>query len=641
MFHEFGDALGFPDVDAQLEQAVMLGAIYWNARARAEAVIGHLGGGALLGWEFQNVTWPASFALFRQGNNLFVSITGTHNFPQLYGDIIGAFAGEYAGFVCRVHRFFLNSWLDLRVRILASAPADWRTCDWHFVGHSLGGAIAFLGATEFQRDLPGQRISYMGFAAAKSLTAGYTGRLPFYATNIANTDDVVPLLPVNRTLNGIIESPALWALGLPNDWKHYGFGVTMDPFGRITTVNSSYFAAVPTPRNIGATIGSHPIGSYMQRTEQRWLAANPPPIDDFLLTQSDTIRRLPVVQDGNVNVNANNAVDIAFQNRVIFAHPIGGPLNRVNLPLLNNIAARIAGVERENPLSTRADAFGGGSMACKITFFFRENSKDVSETWYDQTRGPSELTIPLLQSYIDARTKISGNQTAFVYCRVSTVGTARAVKIYYPHDFPRNMNIFGWNRMPAVDQASDYIATALLIRKTSGLKFSRFWLRGVPDGVVTVGGEYTPNVAYRNDVESFTANVIALGWGWRGVSGNVNPPALITAATQNADVTVSFTLGGNLFQGVAVGAKVVARITGQQSPRNINGTYTVLVNSANTCTTIKQVPLVNFHAGNGKMVYSSLGYNAITSMQVERVSGKKAGRPFDQSAGHSRRRVLV
>lgn len=641
MFAPFSLPSGEVSPDALLEQSVMEGAIYWNRRDIALETISIAGGGQLLAWEFDDNTWPPSYVLWRQGNNLYVAVTGTHNLPQLYGDIVGAFAGAYPGFECQAHTFFLESWHNLRGRLALNLPADYRTCNMHFVGHSLGAAVAFLGACAWQNDLPDTWVEYLGLAQPKALTSGYNGRTPGFCYNIANVDDVVPLLPMNRGGLGLELTPLTWALGLPNDWTAYRNHYTMDFQGTLTRQLATYFEALPGPRIIGTTPAAHPIAAYMQRINALWLrdvriGQNLP-----LIGLSQTIQGLPAPQNGDVNINADATINIAAANQINFNSPGPGPLTPANLDRVNNLNGRLLGVERGNPIFTRPITFGGGSMPSKITFFYSVNKAGFSESFYDSVRGPEALTAAVLSPWVTARMGLCGNETRLDYVRLSTVGDARKVAILYPKDFGDAVPVIGNYRRRAAGAASDFGGTALLVRKYQGLAFSRIFVRGIPDEIVDGGGNYAPTAGFSVNFDAFNAATVAMAWSWRGVSGNVNPPAAITNITQNADVTCTYTLGTNLFQGVPILTHAVVRVNGQKNPKQVNGTQTVVVTGANTCISLRELPVVGFVAGGGKMTYSSLTYKPITKLSVERVVSKRPGAPFGLYRGRSKKASLV
>lgn len=172
----FGD--GSINPLALLEQACAVQAVTADNRAALETLLANSGGGTVLAFHYQSTTWPPSWSLSRQGNDLIISVAGTANILQWFGDVIGVFAIDYPGNGCKRHSFFAAAAISVLTQMQAFFPPDVGQCRLKIAGTSYGGAVAFLIALQWLSSFPGADVQQFGIASPKSLTTGYTGPLP-------------------------------------------------------------------------------------------------------------------------------------------------------------------------------------------------------------------------------------------------------------------------------------------------------------------------------------------------------------------------------------------------------------------------------------------------------------------------------
>jgi hypothetical protein len=285
-------------------------------------------------------------------------------------------------------------------------------------------------------------------------------------------------------------------------------------------------------------------------------------------------------------------------------------------------------------------------MASKVTFFYTVNLAGFSETHYLSGQDPSAITTPQIVLYLAARLNISGYECTIQYVRAAKVGSPRTVRVWTQSDLTQGglSQLNGtWTYRGAISH-SDFGGTALLVRKFSAGSFSRFFLRGIPDFMIENGGLYKPTASYQTFFQTFAAVVAsAPAWSWKSTFGTTpNARPLITGAVQGADGTITYTLGANLFDPILypAGTHAAVRISGQVSPRYLNGPVTVTVLTQTTCTTLRPTPLVNFVAGTGKMLLpNATGFQTILNLDVERVVKRGPGRPFGLYRGRQTARA--
>ncbi|MGD1882852.1 MAG: S8 family serine peptidase [Paracoccaceae bacterium] len=125
-----------------------------------------------------------------------VSLRGTKGFADWIGNL-GILARRFDAIDGRVHSGFLNAWNDA-AHIIDDALSDIGTRKLWFTGHSLGAALAVLGAAVYKDRAPAGLVTFgqprmMKRDAAETIRTAYGAR---YA-RIVNDNDIVPRVPPN------------------------------------------------------------------------------------------------------------------------------------------------------------------------------------------------------------------------------------------------------------------------------------------------------------------------------------------------------------------------------------------------------------------------------------------------------------
>jgi hypothetical protein len=539
-----------------------------------------------------------------------------------------------------VHTFFQDQWNTIKPAILAGLPTGWQMMPINISGYSMGAAIAFLAALDFAQNNPGQSVAFMGFATPKALTDGYTGPLPSPCFSIVNSGDCVPYLAPNGALSVAPLVAGFGAFAIPINWKHYGNFVGISNTGIASRLAPATFDVTPSSSLIANTFSSHPLAGYLPPVQSVWTTYVTQGPDAPLLNFASATAGTAPVQNMNPPINADATVNIPLQNQITFLDPVNAPLRAANLPLVETISGSITSVTQANPIFTLSNR--GQPMSCKVTFFYHDNLAGFSESWYvPSATDPNAIGIGILGQYLNGRMALSGQQTTFDYCRVSTIGVARQVLVY-PFDVMNPLyNTIGTYSVNRTVQTSDFGGTALVVRKNAGFFYSRFFLRGIPDVVVDDGGLYQAPAAYETNLATLATVLNANGWAWKASSGPLFAPSNILTAVQQNDGTIIFGMSGFPFNAIAAQTHLNVRINGQVSPPYLNGPIVVVVLANNSCQTLRKIPLVNFVAGTGKMSASNVNvYRVITSLKVEKVVKRGPGRPFGLYRGRARNRLL-
>lgn len=633
---------------ALLEQECGVQAITANQQAALQRLLDGSGGGNILVFRYITTTWPPSWAICRQGNDLIVNIAGTVNTQQWAGDVIGCFAADYTAMGVKVHSFFQAAATVVWSEMIPILPSDVGTCRLKISGTSYGGAVAFLIALIWVRTFPGADVQLFEIASPKALTTGYPGPLPRVSFVVRNNSDVVPLVPPNAIVSAVGAINPLFTFAVPINWTHYGMGVQINAVGTLVPVPLSWFDQPITAGGIADTVTSHYLTNYMASTVQQVTSYTNTAYALSVVNLAEELIQAAQTQTIVTNAGALGTIDIPQQNIEVFLSSPTGPLTPANLRNVQSGMVTLGSVSQANAIFTVLS--GDLSMPCKVTFFFSVNLAGWSESFIWPNQPPSTFTIANAVSYLKARMNISGDQTVINYVRVAQVGSPRIVQIYAPADLlAGGMATLGgtYATFASIRFApSDFGGTSLLTRKTAiSTQFSRFFIRGIPDFMINNGGTYIPTPRFQVAFAAYVAAIFNLGFQWKSLQQPIPaPPAVVlTGAIQNADGTVTYTLSLPAFNGgqIAAQSKVAARITGQVQPPYLNGPLTVQVLTATTCRTIRPFPLVNFVPNTGRMILPPTAtYFSINQLAVEKVVKRGPGKPQGLYRGRSKNRLV-
>lgn len=650
---------GSPNPVSALELITLVSACYWNDVGSINLELAQLGGGVILGFHYEPITWPPSWTVVRSGDTIVICFAGTDTIPHIFGDTTGAYGTPYRASAVQAHTFFLSSWNTLKPTIMALLPNDVNACDIIFTGHSMGGAEMYLAALDLAQARIGKSTAVLTFSPAKTLTAGFVGPFPGVANFLAPLNDSIPFLPPFNGVSAVIGPAADWIFGIPIGWTHYEQGWTYNDNAGFTAQDRNFWNGWPSPSTVAATATTHPTA--FQGTIIANICAGL-----GLDAAHEAIRKIllsiflkPPPPSIFFPPNPAAFVDLLFQNNDVFFQTVPPALTTINAGTVNTLAgsATQSGALAAAPIFSTFFT-GGATMAyagaAKITFFYTDLLGGFSETWYC-ANGPTAVTPANLVAYLETRLAASGMQTTWLYCRVSLVASPRVVSVFYPADLPALTTVTGTAGLPRSKLTlvnSDISNTSLLIRRTNVAIYSFWFMRGVPDIVVEAGGVYTPTGAwnYPNILNALFLLTQALGWGFVGrtpASQGVLPLASIAINANTG--TATFTVGGAVGFPMASPLnpaltpyqyRLAVRLRRLSNPRQANGVYTVTVISQTQCVTLDQFPYSGFATtGVEQLVYNVPQVIVPTKFSVEKCTSRKAGRPFGLRAGRARTRL--
>lgn len=642
MFSPFREFIGTVNPDAVFEQMTGIGCVYYNRRDLAEELLSIRGGGQLLVWRFDDTSFPPSWALLRQGNNLYFWVAGTVNFPQWFGNVVGTYGNVNGTFGNLVHSFFSRSAMALQAAINPNLPADYMNCNVFWAGHSYGSAIAFLLAILWKNTLPAVRVEFMGFAVPKSMTVGFTGNLPDVVLNINNELDCVAYMPPNRVLSVVQPPQQPWNFGIPVNWQTFGSSVVISQQSRLVPTPNITFDGIPTPNLVLSTAGYHPSGAYVLSTQTMWLNTVGQGQNQAIRVISNQILLMGPAQNGNVNIDSSAFIDVPQQNRDIFLNQGGGPLAPNNLNEVENFNGQLERVLPGNQILPAFSFFGRANVAYKVLFSFTDGPKSgISESWVIDALPAGKSFPQFVGDYLNVRLNLSGAQTVFEFARFSNIPADLNPTLIYPTDLAAGTKTVGsFGLQPGLEE-SDVGTTCLLCAKKTLTKTARMYLRGIPDSIVIEGGKVKNSAQFKDAFNAFRDYIGLNGLGFRGADPALRKKTAISSVVPNAATgIVAFTLAAATFDAPAVGAipqHVNVRISGMIYNANLNGQMTVIVDSPTTCHSLRAVGMKTYVAPpNPVMIYNKpLTFKPVL-LAIERVGERKAGRPFGTSVGRQK-----
>lgn len=219
---EFGEG-GSVNPDAICQQGALIMCLYWNQQGKAQQLLNNFGGGTILRWDFQKNTTLVSSAVIEQGDRLYVILSGTSNWKQASGDVLGAVGRKYGSGDVLVHVYFDNVAQRLHKPIRDAMPSDLTGKKIYVSGHSLGAGSGFLLALAFSASDGEENVSFLGIEMPKTLTEQLSAPLPHHCFRVSTPEDPVPFLPAGPiNFKGVSkfekDSGTTWV------WTHYGQG---------------------------------------------------------------------------------------------------------------------------------------------------------------------------------------------------------------------------------------------------------------------------------------------------------------------------------------------------------------------------------------------------------------------------------
>jgi len=263
-----GFGRGTPNWVAVAQQVALIQSLYAGSEAYARSLLEP--DEELIVFERRRDTWPPSFLCVKRGSDYFVAIEGTTNNAQFVGHIPGIWLREDFLGDSSVH----GGWWDASRNLRGYLPST-ETGNWHFSGHSYGGAVAAILAMETVDDRGKEVVELMTMGSPMHMTNGYRGPLPDPYWRFEATSDIVPSTPPNglELVGTVWRNPINW---VRTDWFfwEYGSGQVLNQKGE---VNGSFFGnEAKGDLNVIGFPGSHYLSNYWGRLNARMLRQGNP-----------------------------------------------------------------------------------------------------------------------------------------------------------------------------------------------------------------------------------------------------------------------------------------------------------------------------------------------------------------------------
>jgi hypothetical protein len=281
-------------------------------------------------------------------------------------------------------------------------------------------------------------------------------------------------------------------------------------------------------------------------------------------------------------------------------------------------------------------------MSVKVTFFFRDGlGNGFSESWYRVGDLGSLSPQVLTANYLIKRMQVSGTNTDFIKARFSQVPANRIIRNVWPYDLggltPTSGTFTGGGHD---NEGSDISNTSLNLEKRGGPHPGRMFLRGLPDVIVSKGGQYIPFGNYGTLMNSFITYMIGSQWQYQAedIGESAQTRILSVVPNVNGSGSLVFTLEDPIFNPTPfpgqLGEHVNANVSGMVWNKNINGPLVVRVTGAATCESIRPIALSTYRQPPNPFLKVNFGaLFLLNGLSVQRAGHRKAGRPFAISAG--------
>lgn len=180
---------------------------------------------------------------------------------------------------------------------------------------------------------------------------------------------------------------------------------------------------------------------------------------------------------------------------------------------------------------------------------------------------------------------------------------------------------------------------ALLLRLTASDTSRRLmYIKGFPDNCESDSGVYTPTVKFRAAISNWKDSVLDGSWAVRSKDDALNPPHLITAATQD-NVTGNVTITTADAHGFSIDKPIA--IAGVKGATQLNGRWSIQAITSPTAFRLHLTAIIDPYVQAGTARLLGFAINPILTMQLLRVTHRIAGRPFDSPRGRRRGKKRV
>lgn len=403
---------GFVDAEpvAAAQQLAIIAALYQDRRDLIETLLGT--DGAVLHYHHEDDSWPTSFCVLRSGpGRYFVVSSGTVNVAHwslnVWGTVVTAPTwlqgdGAHMGFL-RVYQWYIRPAMD--------AALSGQTIDHlYFAGHSLGGAVAHIGARDWCQVLPPTSVSVCTFGQPKTFIGGATGTFPNKVFRWRSWQDAVPYLPPERKYAAAASlfAPVAWA-SLVSKWQHLGPDIWLAPDG---TFPIGGITPEPLPADVRTgPLAEHQTGNYLGRLRAWYDANGTPPVMGVALAITAAALAGPDAQP--VIPELPHTV-IGFAGEAVpfpFYYGVPDPDTDRRLPMAQPYPTPIT---------------SGRNM--KLNVFFNTKDAGWSETWllnHNNTGDPYEACEQWMERYMLERKKMLSQFASADFSRVSDIAISQ------------------------------------------------------------------------------------------------------------------------------------------------------------------------------------------------------------------------
>jgi len=552
-------------------------------------------------------------------NRYFIIVEGTLDVGQTFGQ--GApvnLSQYYHGGPGGVGAFWWDVYIDAIKPVFAQLPLDNPDTLYYFCGHSLGGAVATIGAYELATMIDPSRVQLISFGQPRTFTKGVTQPGPKVHIRYWSALDFVPNYPGtgNGWILADILTPSSWFPGL-QQWTHFGASAPLAADGT--------FAPEPTqvaPMPPGVSMGSvieHGLTNYTGR----------------ILAGIQETTKDPVGIDA-----AGRAFDV-----LNIAHPgIAPDLDVLQLhetPLIQTlIEARIGGSTYQ-----QTSPSGGGAVATiKHTWlFFDQVGATWTETYWITATSARSSFANLTLDIINKRLAFLWQGNKLRSIRASEYQGNRTVWTQIYNLGGTGLGIKGGGQPEVTEVACVYNLVGL----SGGQR--KIWFRGLDNAAVGRDGQSGNDVlaaVTRTNIGTWLSACQTLGYAirWRSkpnIANNTDVRFVVgVTSAPNAQTTLSVSSA----TGYAVGNIVNLSLFNPKDLPRLNGLYQIVAINGNVITINYQTPVnATFPNASGHIrliLANDLSTIDPVNSVFDHFGGRQTKEDFTRSRGASRAKRL-
>lgn len=626
-----------PNVDALLEQILLIQLTYQNDGPNITNVINMLGGYDQLNMVLFPTVPNISYVVWRKGTNVWIVCCGTEGNEMMEQDIIGTEGEAYPNSTVTCHSYFFSQCQYLEAEMARILPGPRRQHTWHLSSHSLGGGAGFLFCQRLAAEIGPDEVQFIGFGMPKSLTEGFTGTLPSPSCYMISTKlDPVPYLPPSGMVTRLLLNRVYVNAFIPLNWKHYARCFEYDLEANLSLQRSSRYDAIIDLARALTLYQRHYPPAYGEQiaVDQRTRGVALYPLEFF--TIFNTAMGLNFRSNRFLTNGPRATINVPYINRTQFGGDATGPLSTSNFASVGGSSMQISRAAVINTsnipvFANFSQQLGGHVAVVKGTFFFLDPA--LGAGWSESLVKSGSSVDPTdyqasLERVLAARLVCVPLNLQVPWVRISMQPPAKgSVLLEWPRD--------PWNGTMAGPAAHPDMALLLKLEDTNRSHHTIRPIRGLPARAIGDGGVLVPSVM-NGPITGFVNTLKSENWGWSGQA--TKSVQAVTAVTQVAGSNLAqVTIAGATDPVIAAGQYVVLSISGAQGANGINGRHTYLASGATTFTSVKPIS-VSSYLGGGRLTYSTKSVIVPARGVMERISERRVGRAFTPYRGRQRAR---